>query len=77
MQAFQAIYKRMEVKVVERGESFYNPYLKALVEDLMERGVAEVSEGATVVFVKVSSLRYAIAACVHLLYAIAACVHRL
>jgi arginyl-tRNA synthetase len=50
--AFQAIYKRMEVKLVERGESFYNPYLKAVVDDLMDRGVAEVSEGAKVIFVK-------------------------
>lgn len=33
-----------------RGESFYNPYLKPLVEEMVERGIAEDSDGATVSF---------------------------
>lgn len=31
-----------------RGESFYNPRLTPLVEELIEKGVAEESEGAMV-----------------------------
>lgn len=49
---FQALYDRLGVVVEERGESFYNPFLKGLVEELKERGIAEVSEGATCVFVE-------------------------
>jgi arginyl-tRNA synthetase len=33
----------------ERGESFYNPMLSEVVEDLLNRGIAERSEGAVVV----------------------------
>ncbi|GFH13268.1 uncharacterized protein HaLaN_09115 [Haematococcus lacustris] len=36
----------------ERGESFYNPMLKPVVEELMEKGTAEVSEGAVCVFLE-------------------------
>ena len=36
----------------ERGESFYNPRLGGVVADLLDNGVAEVSEGAAVVWVK-------------------------
>ena len=36
----------------ERGESFYNPQLQSVVDDLMARGVAEESEGAKCVFVE-------------------------
>ena len=37
----------------ERGESFYNPMLKDIVESLMEAGVAVESKGAKCVFVEV------------------------
>jgi arginyl-tRNA synthetase len=49
---FQKIYDRLGVELNERGESFYNPMLKDTVDDLMARGVAEISEGATCVFVE-------------------------
>lgn len=42
-------------RAAERGESFYNPLLQPLVDDLMERGVAELSDGAKCVFVEVSA----------------------
>lgn len=45
---FDAIYQRLDVRLVWRGESFYNPRLKPLVEELIESGVAEESEGAMV-----------------------------
>ena len=34
----------------ERGESFYNPYLNDVVEDLEKQGLAVESDGATAVF---------------------------
>lgn len=51
-QEFQKIYDRLGVTLSERGESFYNPMLKPVVDDLMERGVAEESDGAKCVFVE-------------------------
>lgn len=36
--------------LVERGESFYNPYLNGVIEHLDDLGLAVESEGATVVF---------------------------
>ncbi len=49
---FQALYDRMGVRLTERGESFYNPFLKPLVEELKERGIAELSDGATCIFIE-------------------------
>ncbi|KAI3424703.1 hypothetical protein D9Q98_008093 [Chlorella vulgaris] len=49
---FQKLYDRLDVTLEERGESFYNPMLKPVVDDLMERGVAELSDGAKCVFVE-------------------------
>jgi arginyl-tRNA synthetase len=47
---FQVIYDRLNVKLTERGESFYNPYLAAVVEDLRETGLLVESDGAQCVF---------------------------
>ena len=52
---FEALYRRMNIRLTradERGESFYNPLLAEVVEELKSLGVAEQSEGATVVWVK-------------------------
>jgi arginyl-tRNA synthetase len=49
---FNAIYGRLGVTLTERGESFYNPQLKGVVEELKEKGIAVESEGATCVFVE-------------------------
>ena len=49
----EAIYGRLGVlleRADERGESFYNPRLGPLVAALQAAGVAEVSDGATVIF---------------------------
>lgn len=51
---YQPVYQRLGVKLTpvdERGESFYNPRLAAVVHELREKGVATESEGAVVVFV--------------------------
>ena len=45
---FSAIYERLDVRLLWRGESYYNPQLRPLVEDLLDRGIAEKSEGASV-----------------------------
>lgn len=54
---FEKIYKRLDVKLTERGESFYNPMLKGVVEDLEEKDLAVESEGATVVFLEGNKFR--------------------
>lgn len=48
---FQVIYDRLNVHLTERGESFYNPYLAAVVEDLRASGLLVESDGAQCVFV--------------------------
>jgi arginyl-tRNA synthetase len=51
--ALQAIYDRLGVRFdVQRGESFYDPQLASVVDDLQKKGIAVGSDGATVVFVE-------------------------
>jgi arginyl-tRNA synthetase len=51
--ALHALYQRMGVTFdVELGESFYDPRLAAVVQDLQRKGLAVESEGAIVVFVE-------------------------
>jgi arginyl-tRNA synthetase len=48
---FAAIYARLGVKFdFALGESFYNPWLGDVVNDLLKRGIARESEGAVGVF---------------------------
>jgi arginyl-tRNA synthetase len=47
---FQVIYDRLNVTLTERGESFYNPYLAAVVDDLRATGLLVESDGAQCVF---------------------------
>jgi arginyl-tRNA synthetase len=48
---FDEIYGRLGVKFDQAlGESFYNPQLSGVVEDLLKRGIARESEGAVGVF---------------------------
>lgn len=47
---FERVFKRLGVKFdLHRGESYYNDMLDGVVKDLLDRGIAEASEGATVV----------------------------
>jgi len=50
--AFKEIYQLLDVKIEERGESFYNSYLPEVVADLEEKGLITVSEGAKCVFLE-------------------------
>lgn len=52
-QDFEKIYTRLNVTLTERGESFYNPMLPGVVSDLVDRGIATDSNGATCVFIEV------------------------
>ena len=48
---FDAIYDRLDIRFDNTlGESFYNPRLRSVVDELRERGIARESEGAVVVF---------------------------
>ena len=53
MRALESIYARLGVRFdVELGESFYDPMLAGVVDDLLARGIAKESEGAIAVFTK-------------------------
>jgi arginyl-tRNA synthetase len=47
---FQIIYDLLNIKLIERGESFYNPLLPKVVKDLETTGLLEASQGAKCVF---------------------------
>jgi arginyl-tRNA synthetase len=49
---FQLIYDRLGIELQERGESFYNPYLPAVVADLEATGLLVTDEGARCVFLE-------------------------
>ena len=49
---FQVIYDLLDVEVIERGESFYNPQLPSVVEDLAKSGLLVENQGAKVVFLE-------------------------
>ena len=49
-QAYQEIYNLLDVKLTERGESFYNPMLADTIADLEKKGLIEVSDGAKCIF---------------------------
>ena len=51
MQDFEQVYKLLDVHYdIQCGESFYNDRLAGVVERLLKSGIAEMSEGAVVVF---------------------------
>ena len=51
MQDFEHVYKLLDIHYdIQCGESFYNDRLPATVDRLLKSGIAEISEGAVVVF---------------------------
>jgi arginyl-tRNA synthetase len=51
MQDFERVYKLLDVHYdIQCGESFYHDRLPGVVERLLKSGIAEISEGAVVVF---------------------------
>ena len=49
---FQQIYDRLDIHLVERGESFYNPYLQKVVDDLNAATLLVTDDGARCVFLE-------------------------
>ncbi len=49
---FQVIYDLLDVHLIERGESFYNPLLSAVVEELNRLGLLVENAGAKCVFLE-------------------------
>lgn len=48
---FETVYKRLDISFdVTLGESFYNPWLAGVVDDLVAKGIARESEGALCIF---------------------------
>ncbi len=47
---FDQIYKTLNIKIKERGESFYNPFLKSIIEDLNYKKILVEDQGAKCVF---------------------------
>jgi arginyl-tRNA synthetase len=50
--AFNAIYALLDVQLIERGESFYNPYLSEVVSELENKGLITMSDGAKCIFLE-------------------------
>jgi arginyl-tRNA synthetase len=51
MQDFEHVYEMLDIHYdIQCGESFYNDRLPGVVERLLKPGIAEISEGAVVVF---------------------------
>jgi arginyl-tRNA synthetase len=51
MQDFEHVYELLDIHYdIQCGESFYNNRLPGVVEGLLKSGIAEISEGAVVVF---------------------------
>jgi len=49
---FQQIYDLLDVQLTERGESFYNPFLPEIVQELKEKNLAVLDQGAWCVFLE-------------------------
>jgi len=50
--AYQEIYDLLGVHLIERGESFYNPLLNAVVQELQDKGLVTISDGAKCIFLE-------------------------
>lgn len=50
--AYQEIYDILGVKLIERGESFYNPMLKDIVKKIEEKNLVTISNGAKCVYLE-------------------------
>ncbi|KAM0948127.1 putative arginine--tRNA ligase [Dioscorea sansibarensis] len=49
---FGLVYERLGVHLEVKGESFYNPYIPGVLEELSGKGLIEESEGARVIFIE-------------------------
>ncbi|KAL6974475.1 arginine--tRNA ligase [Sarracenia purpurea var. burkii] len=49
---YERVYQRLGIKLEEKGESFYNPYILRVLEELNNQGLIEDSEGARVISIE-------------------------
>ncbi|XP_030952341.1 arginine--tRNA ligase, cytoplasmic-like isoform X1 [Quercus lobata] len=49
---FNRVYQRLGVQLEEKGESFYNPYIPAVLKELTSKNLVEDSQGARVIFLE-------------------------
>ena len=49
-QSYHQIYQLLDVKLLDRGESFYNPYLPEVIVDLEKRSMITLSDGAKCIY---------------------------
>ncbi len=47
---FEEIYKDLNINIIERGESFYNPFLKSVIKELNLKKILVEDQGAKCVF---------------------------
>merc|ERR1719150_1735044 len=47
---FQKVYDRLDIRIIERGESFYQSRMEQVVADLTKKGMLEEDEGRKVMF---------------------------
>lgn len=50
--AYKEIYDLLDIKIIERGESFYDSMLAKTVAELEKRGLVEISDGAKCIFLE-------------------------
>lgn len=55
-QSFEEIYKRLDIGIEERGESFYNEMIPEVVSKLADKGLVKESDGAKCVFTSVDEV---------------------
>ncbi|XP_073009338.1 arginine--tRNA ligase, cytoplasmic-like isoform X2 [Typha latifolia] len=49
---FDMVYQRLNVDLEEKGESFYNPHIPRVLEELSSKDLIKESEGARVIFIE-------------------------
>lgn len=50
--AYQKIYDLLDIQLIERGESYYHPFLAPLLNDLEQKGLVSISDGAKCVYLE-------------------------
>lgn len=50
--AYQEIYDLLDIQIIDRGESYYNPMLADVVADLEAKGLVQISQGAKCIFIE-------------------------
>ncbi|CAF4879079.1 unnamed protein product [Pieris macdunnoughi] len=49
-QEFQKVYDRLDIKIIDRGESFYQSRMDTVVKELKEKGLLEEDEGRLIMW---------------------------